>query len=496
MLHIRATRDIPRQNIRKGDEFHLYIVDFHHHMGREKSHQNTPSGAYEFYTLLWFEMQKISKDMSESDSFLFEPLGVVPTPMVSDLFEAKKSWNRLNHGWLIDRSVVFPYTDDYSMSGYPDKPSFHTSNEKIAGWTTRPPNSARLIGFCRVDPLDGSKISKESAVKELDYAIGTLGLRGLKLHPLAQLFVDAIEDDLTARVMKRAAEWCIPVIFDTRNINTAIKIQNLVSQVREDNPSLSNDLKVVLAHCGMNPGDSRLYRILRDPAIYGETSSLHGKDIPVLFEMAQERIRIMGESWSNKILFGTDYSFLSVQAIDLILFLLTHEFPGTLADAQKILAGNALTLINRPFFSKSKTITKSQQYSFSYDRAEPIKEFLIKLFLKKDIDLASLDVMIPPSSTWPDLEPLQNGGYNGIHFDSLIASLRKRDGSKELHLWLRENLGLVRLSLLQSHGDKSLKKLELTSDSIPQSLYEELESTNVQTDSFGEILSHVSEIFS
>lgn len=45
MLVVRAVDDIPEQRIAKGDEFHLYVVDTHHHMGREKGHRNTPTGA-------------------------------------------------------------------------------------------------------------------------------------------------------------------------------------------------------------------------------------------------------------------------------------------------------------------------------------------------------------------------------------------------------------------------------------------------------------------
>ncbi|TXT57422.1 MAG: hypothetical protein BAJATHORv1_10124 [Candidatus Thorarchaeota archaeon] len=495
MLLVRATRDIPRQGIKKNDEYRLYIVDFHHHMGREKGHQNTPSGAYEFYALLWFEMQKLIEDIKDNDGFLFEPVGVVPTPFVSEIFKAKKSWNRLNHGWLVDRTVVFPYTDDYAKNGFPEVPSFHTSNEKIAGWTTRSPNSSRLIGFCRVDPKDASAISRNSAVDELDYAIRTLGLRGLKLHPLAQLFVDEIKDDMTARVLKRAAELRIPVIFDTRNIRTAEKIHSLVSSVREREPKIKDDLRVILAHCGMNPGDPKLYQILRDPALFGETSSLHGKDIPVLFEMAKDRIRNGDKEWSRKILFGTDYSFLSVQAVDLILFLLSHDFPGTLSDAQRILAGNALFLINRPFSTRSQTIAKAQQFTATSSPKVSIEHILAKISLRKDVDVASLDMMIPPSHTWPMPESVRKGAYNGIQFDSIIAALRKRNGSKEMHLWIRENLGFLRVAMLQTHGKQALTSLELASHEIPPSLYDELEATDEEISSFDEVFAHISELF-
>ena len=61
MLIIRALDDDPKNGIKRGDTFQLYIVDAHHHMGKEKSHRNTPSGSYDFYASLWFEMQKLAK---------------------------------------------------------------------------------------------------------------------------------------------------------------------------------------------------------------------------------------------------------------------------------------------------------------------------------------------------------------------------------------------------------------------------------------------------
>ncbi|MEE9352840.1 MAG: hypothetical protein V3U94_00285, partial [Candidatus Thorarchaeota archaeon] len=153
MLVVRAIEDQPEKGIKKGQKFRLYIVDSHHHMGREKGHTNTPSGAYDFYAQLWFEMQRMVKDMKESDALLFEPVDVVPPALPSKCFLSRKSWTRLNHGWLVDKTIVFPFTDDYS-GGEGKAASFKVSNDKIAGWTTRAPHSTRLIGFARVDPRD------------------------------------------------------------------------------------------------------------------------------------------------------------------------------------------------------------------------------------------------------------------------------------------------------------------------------------------------------
>ena len=437
MLVVRAIEDQPEKGIKKGQKFRLYIVDAHHHMGREKGHTNTPSGAYEFYALLWFEMQRMARDLKESDALLFEPVDVVPPTLPSKCFSSRKSWARLNHGWLVDRTIVFPFTDDYL--GESKAASFKVSNDKIAGWTTRAPHSTRLIGFARVDPKDSMR-SKNAAVRELSRAVTKLGLRGLKLHPVAQLFVEEIEDEMTLRVVRKAGELKVPIIFDTRNVRTAQRIHALVEAMR-DEPKYAKamkGLKVILAHCGMSPGDPHFHELLRDPVIYGETSTLHDQDVPVLFRTATDMLANAGFHWSEKLLFGTDYSFLSVQAADVILHLLSRDFLGSLSDIQRILGGNALSLVGTPFRTKRMAHENPRMLTCTQKKKparSALETGLIAKIAEGALDLASLDYMLPPKKTWPDLRPISAGGDNGIYFDSYFMTLRTRDDEREFMIW-------------------------------------------------------------
>ena len=471
MLIIRATTDIPERGIKKGDEFQLYIVDSHHHMGKEKDHRNTPAGSYDFYASLWFEMQKLSNQLMDEDALLFEPVRVEAPKLASQCFNSKKSWARLNHGWLIDRTIVFPYTDDYSQPEHPKDPSFKVSNDKIAGWTTRAPHSTRLIGFARVDPMD-EKRQRGLAVRELERSILDLGLRGLKLHPLAQLFVDSIDGKITKDVVKRAGELGIPVIFDTRNITTVMKIKNLVESIRNDPDcgSAMKGLRVILAHCGMSPGDPRLYEVLRDPAIFAETSTLHDLDVPVLFESAYERLNRSDFSWSEKILFGTDFSFLSVQAADVILHLLSRDFPGSLADAQRILGGNALSLIQKPFSTSIGAHAVPAQYIVSdgnCKRQAALENSLLSLISDDTWDLASLDLMLPSSGTWPEPMTLSEGGFNGVYLDSYIMCLKRTNPVRELQVWVHRKIGgSVSCSVLSTKEKSRIESVENASQNF------------------------------
>jgi hypothetical protein len=219
----------------------------------------------------------------------------------------------------------------------------------------------------------------------------------------------------------------------------------------------------------MSPGDSRLYDVLNDPAIYAETSTLHDLDVPVLFETAAERLSRKDFAWSEKFLFGTDFSFLSVQAADVILFLLSRDFPGSLADVQRILGGNALSLIQKPFSTSAGTQRTPIEYigqDTKGSRQIDLENSLLNLFAGDSWDISSLDLMLPPSGTWPEPVKLSEGGFNGVYLDSYLMCLRNHSTNKEIHVWIRRTLGeTISCSLLSTKGKTQLDTLEHASQS-------------------------------
>ncbi len=76
---------------------------------------------------------------------------------------------------VVGRAVVFAW-DAETATGLPP-----TSNEHVAGLVAQHPDF--FIGFACVDPWKGKR-----AVADLEHAVRNLGLRGLKLHPIAQEF--------------------------------------------------------------------------------------------------------------------------------------------------------------------------------------------------------------------------------------------------------------------------------------------------------------------
>jgi len=437
----------------------------------------------------------MAKDQLEKDSLLFEPIRVEPPSLPWKCFSLRDSWERMNNGWLVDRTIVFPYSDDYAKSSDRTTASFRLSNDKIAGWTTHAPNSTRLIGFARVDPTDGKTKSPDAAVNELNRAVNNLGLRGLKLHPLAQLFVDDIQDDITKRVVVRAGELRIPVIFDTRNIRTARKIKALVDDIRSDDSYADalRGMRIILGHSAMSPGDSLLHEIIRDPLIHAETSGLHGQDIPVLFKTAQERVGTTRGSWSEKILFGTDYSFLSMQAAEVILYLLSKSFSGTLADIQRILGGNALSLVQKPFTTDGPSGEAPRQVVFNdedHRGLETLESLILNLVRNRQWDVASFDFMIPPRGTWPDVRPHPTGGFSGVYDNSYIITLVANKGAREVHIWVRQQSGKTSTcAIVGSRAQHTLDTTELAFQRVDPFLLSTLAEHSVQIESADRIQS-------
>ncbi|WXG42175.1 MAG: amidohydrolase family protein [Candidatus Freyarchaeum deiterrae] len=126
----------------------------------------------------------------------------------------------------IDQSVIFPFNE--INPGV----SFSLANDYIAAAVKKYPE--RLIGFARLDPNYGDR-----AVQELDRAVNKLGLRGVKLHPTSQNF--SLDNPYVLRIIKRASELEIPVIFDSgKELSPPEKIGKLAEQVPK--------AKIILGH--------------------------------------------------------------------------------------------------------------------------------------------------------------------------------------------------------------------------------------------------------
>ncbi|MGQ4913988.1 MAG: amidohydrolase family protein [Candidatus Asgardarchaeia archaeon] len=391
------------KDLENGEKYLLYVVDAHHHIGREESVVNTPDGTYRFYERVGQYILKYFKDKSQSElrkDYRLLPERIIPDTFSTNLFSLHKTWSLNNIGWLVDKTIVFPLNDIYARN---TKPQFKKSNNIIASITTNAPNSVRLMGFARLNPKDG-----HLSIQELHRSFFTLGLRGLKLHPISQMFVDEINTEPTLSLAKEAVRLGLPIIFDARFYSTAERIKDLaekiITELKLDLNKYPLQIKFIIAHCARSFSDRKFFEnILRAPYLFGETSTLSGDDIPIFYENAYKYLNTDNSlmSWSDKIILGSDYPLMKeIQLIEHILYLFSSSFfdatHATICDVQKILATNILKLL-KPLSimsGASNSNGKSLTAELPMHNRESLLHRILSLIKNEVVTIASYDPLI------------------------------------------------------------------------------------------------------
>ncbi|MHA1268994.1 MAG: amidohydrolase family protein [Candidatus Helarchaeota archaeon] len=364
----------------------ILVIDAHSHLGSDidsVSNMNpmAPGGTYNFYIDTQSKIEKdgeLNFQLSMNGKLHRFEFQFIPLPFIYNIFKYLKDINskqhstifdKMNGGWLIDHGVCFPFQDTFRDN----KPEaqYRASNLNVARFTTHFPHSLRLIGYCRVNPR------QPQASNELDYAINTLGLRGLKLHPRSDGWTDDISADFAVKVLITASKNSIPVIFDTRGAQSILDIHDLVqktrNQLKKTSPELVRHLKVIVAHCAMGfIGNEQVYRVISDPNIWGEISMLHGKGTRDFFisfmTWYKQNMPKDAKPWSEKLIFGSDFPYFTpIHAKDNIKYLISQDFiqnGGTLTDAENILGLNLIKLLAP--YSLQKRLKKDEYCSHSH----------------------------------------------------------------------------------------------------------------------------------
>jgi len=254
---------------------------------------------------------------------------------------------------FIDQGVVFPFQDVF-RDKHPEA-RYRASNINVSRFTTRFPFSMKLIGYARCDPMEGEK-----AVNEVGYARQELGLRGLKLHPRSERWIDDIKSGKPLKVLVEAAKHSLPVIFDTRGRGSILDIAELIKSTRsvisQQNPALLPHFKVIIAHFAQgNIGDYEVYNALVQPNTYADLSMLHGEGAGNFFEdfrkwfKSQDKKRADNRDWSEYLLYASDYPYFGdIHAQKLIKYIINKRFfdtGGTISDVRNIMGLNQLKLL-------------------------------------------------------------------------------------------------------------------------------------------------------
>jgi predicted TIM-barrel fold metal-dependent hydrolase len=355
----------------------LLVIDAHSHMGKdvdaaEMMNPMTPGkGTFDFWTLVENRIRKDWDDGKSAQEFSANfggkiskiKLDFVQMPLMTGVYKAIEKRNksgkyanafeRIKLQKLIDQAVCFPFQDVFRDK----KPEalYRASNTNISRQVSRFPVSLRMIGYMRCDPMQGQK-----ALDEIDFWAKQGTIRGLKLHPRSEGWVDNVTSQNAINVLMKAASYNWPVIFDTRGKQTIMDIGQLIASTRQqlqaNSPELLEKFKVIIAHFAQgNVDDSEVYNTITQPNTWGDLSMLHGKGASLFlqsFRVWCEQNQILqktGRSWSEYCLFATDYPYFGdSHAKDLIVYLFNQDFyegGGNLNDSANILGLNQIRVL-------------------------------------------------------------------------------------------------------------------------------------------------------
>ncbi|MPY86985.1 MAG: amidohydrolase family protein [Luteitalea sp.] len=169
-------------------------------------------------------------------------------------------------------------------------------NEYVADYVRQHPE--KLIGFCSVDPQD------DDAVEQLEHAVRSLGLRGLKVGPIYQNVHPS--DPRFMRLLTRAEALDVPVLIHqgaTFCANVSLELANpvLLQSIALALPRL----RMVIAHLGHPWIAETLVLIRKHRNLYSDISALYYR--PWQFYNALVAAREYGVL--DRLLFGSDYPF-------------------------------------------------------------------------------------------------------------------------------------------------------------------------------------------
>lgn len=371
----------------------ILVIDAHSHMGKDvdQAEMMNPMqpghGTFDFWTLIENRILQDWEKKNGSPNFSTKIQGKPAKlsiefeqhPLIKNLFEELDARNksqtfgnlveRSKYQRLIDQSVCFPFQDIF-RDKMPEA-LYRASNLNISRQVSKFPISLRMIGYMRCNPMEGQK-----AVDEVEYWARTGSIRGLKLHPRSEAWVDKVNSTQAVQVLMKAAQYNLPVIFDTRGKQTIMDIAALIQSTRQtlqaQNPSLLNQFKVIIAHFAQgNVDDHEIYNVITQPNTWGDLSMLHGQGTAKFLQSFREycqknRIKERtGRDWSDFLLFATDYPYFGdMHAKEQIVYLFNQSFfesGGTIEDSEKILGLNQLKLL--------------PEYGMNYTNNNPVVPF-------------------------------------------------------------------------------------------------------------------------
>ena len=191
------------------------------------------------------------------------------------------------------RTVVF--------GGKAKRSGVWVDDRHVAAYVAGHPDA--LIGFLSVDP------TQPGWETELRDGHESLGLRGIKLLPMYAGFRP--DDDRLDVLWQYAAEHRLPVLLHTGTTFVSQAPLDCTLPRHLDAVAIRHpDVTLVLAHLG-HPYEGECVAVIRKhPNVYADISALHYRP----FQLYHSLMLVQEYGVWDKVLFGTDYPFTTVNA--------------------------------------------------------------------------------------------------------------------------------------------------------------------------------------
>lgn len=222
-----------------------------------------------------------------------------------DSFRAQAA--KARSGVEVDLTVRFeeyqattpPDTKTIVFGGKAKRSGLWVDDQSVAEYVGQ--HADQLIGFLSVDP------TQPNWMDELHHGHQTLGLRGVKLLPMYAGF--SPDSELLEPFWQYTSRHRLPVLLHTGTtfISQApieFTLPRLLDRVAMRYPTQ----RMILAHLG-HPYEGECVAIIRKhPHVYADVSALHYRP----FQLYQSLMLVQEYGVWDKVLFGTDYPFTTV----------------------------------------------------------------------------------------------------------------------------------------------------------------------------------------
>jgi uncharacterized protein len=169
----------------------------------------------------------------------------------------------------------------------------------IAQYVAQDPE--RLVGFLSVDP------TQEGWKRELRVGHEELGLRGIKLLPMYAGFLP--QDERLDELWQYAVDHELPILLHTgTTFVDKAPLKYTLPRNLDEAAIRFPDCKIILAHLG-HPYEGECVAVIRKHSnVYADVSALYYRP----FQLYQSLMLVQEYGVWDKLLFGTDYPFTTV----------------------------------------------------------------------------------------------------------------------------------------------------------------------------------------